>query len=338
MSSRLSLRDYEQFSAYLDGQLSPAETRKLEEQLKANPEWRLALDELAATRAVVRRAPHYRAPRNFTLSPEMAHQVARRPILPSLFSFRFSAALAAVALIAVLVLQVLPGGGPASRVAMAPPAMPTQGPALSLKTEGQTSRAPEAAPQESVQATAQSTPPPVVVWNGQSNMMDTGSPIALGKGGGGGGGTGSSGAEGGIVTFNQSSPGALMAGGDGGAANTFAPQGQSGGIVTYSGVPAPVPSGPISAPAQEQPLAPTEALPLSVPLEGSGPILGIPSNQAAGQIIATSPGMPASASQPVTAPAPAPGEAFPARRLIQAILLGVALLAGVYTWFARRRI
>ncbi|WP_062196230.1 hypothetical protein [Anaerolinea thermolimosa] len=116
------------------------------------------------------------------------------------------------------------------------------------------------------------------------------------------------------------------------------PQGQSGGIVTYSGVPAPVPSGPISAPAQEQPLAPTEALPLSVPLEGSGPILGIPSNQAAGQIIATSPGMPASASQPVTAPAPAPGEAFPARRLIQAILLGVALLAGVYTWFARRRI
>ncbi|GAP08552.1 hypothetical protein ATHL_03457 [Anaerolinea thermolimosa] len=225
MSSRLSLRDYEQFSAYLDGQLSPAETRKLEEQLKANPEWRLALDELAATRAVVRRAPHYRAPRNFTLSPEMAHQVARRPILPSLFSFRFSAALAAVALIAVLVLQVLPGGGPASRVAMAPPAMPTQGPALSLKTEGQTSRAPEAAPQESVQATAQSTPPPVVVWNGQSNMMDTGSPIALGKGGGGGGGTGSSGAEGGIVTFNQSSPGALMAGGDGGAANTFAPPG-----------------------------------------------------------------------------------------------------------------
>lgn len=329
MSSHLSLRDYEQFSAYLDGQLSPAETHKLEEQLKANPEWRLALEELAATRAVVRRAPRYRAPRNFTLTPEMARQAARKPILPSSFSFRFSAALATVALIAVLVLQVLPGGGPASRVAMAPQAMPTQG-----KAAEQPSGALEAAPQDNLQATAQNTPPPVVVWNNQSNMMGTGGDLmAFGKGGGGGG-DGSPGAERGIVTYNQSSSGAFMAGGDGGSADAFTPQGPSGGIVTYSGAPAP--AGPISAPAQEQALAPTQVLP-SIPLEGSGPILGVPSTQEAGQIIATSPVTPARTFPPATVPATAPGEAFPARRLIQAVLLGVALLAGVYTWFARRR-
>lgn len=338
MSSHLSLRDYEQFSAYLDGQLSPAETRKLEEQLKANPEWRLALDELAATRTVVRRAPRYRAPRNFTLTPEMARQAARKPVLSSLFSFRFSAALAAMALIAVLVLQVLPGSGPASRVAMAPPAMPTQGPAASLKAEEQPSGALEAATQESMKATAQNTPPPVVVWNNQSNMMGTGGgPMAFGKGGGGGGSDGSVSAERGIVTFNQSSSGMYMAGGDGGAADTSVPQGQSGGIVTYSGAPAPAPAGPVTAPAQEQALAPAEALSPSAPLEGSGPILGVPSAQEAGQIIATSPVMPARVSQPVTAPAAAPGETFPARRLVQAILLGVAILAGVYTWYAHRR-
>lgn len=336
MSSHLSLRDYEQFSAYLDGQLSPDETQKLEEQLKANPEWRLALDELAATRTVVRRAPRYRAPRNFTLTPEMARQVAHKPVLSSLFSFRFSAALAAMALIAVLVLQVLPGGGPASRLAMAPQAMPTQGPAASLKAEEQPSGAMEVAPQQSIQGSAQNTPPPVVVWNNQSNMAGTGGMMAFGKGGGGGGGDGNINSGAGIVTYNQESSGTRMAGGDGStSAGLAAPQGAPGGIVTYSGEPAPV--GPVTAPAQELAPAPTEALPPSAPLEGSGPILGVPSAQEAGQLIATSPVTPPITSQPVTAPAASPSEAFPARRLIQAILLGVALLAGIYTWSARRR-
>lgn len=335
MSSHLSLKDYEQFSAYLDGQLSPAETRKLEEQLKANPEWRLALDELAATRTVVRRAPRYRAPRNFTLTPEMAHQVARKPVLPSLFSFRFSAALAAMALIAVLVLQVLPGSEPAIRVSMAP----TRELAASLNAEEQPSGALKAAPQESIQATAQNTPPPVVVWNNQSNMTVTGGgPMAFGKGGGGGGGDGSTGPERGIVTYKQSSSGAFMAGGAGEGAGSFAPQGQAGGIVTYSGEPAPASSAPVSPPVQDQALAPAEALPSSSPLEGSGPILGVPSAQEAGKIIATSPVMPASASQPGAVPASASGEAFTVRRWVQVALLGVALLAGVYTWFARRRV
>lgn len=68
----LSFRDVEQLSAYLDGQLSLAERARLESRLETDPNLSTALEDLRATRAILRRTPQRRAPRNFTLTHKMA--------------------------------------------------------------------------------------------------------------------------------------------------------------------------------------------------------------------------------------------------------------------------
>lgn len=67
-----SFRDIERLSAHLDGKLSRAEVARLERRLAADPELHAALDDLRTARAVLRRTPQRRAPRNFTLTPKMA--------------------------------------------------------------------------------------------------------------------------------------------------------------------------------------------------------------------------------------------------------------------------
>lgn len=72
MTTRIKTRDWEALSAYLDHQLSPKDRVRLESRLNESPELRSALEELRRTRAVLRSQPRLRAPRNFTLTPEMA--------------------------------------------------------------------------------------------------------------------------------------------------------------------------------------------------------------------------------------------------------------------------
>ncbi len=74
-----SFRDIERLSAYLDGELSRAERARLESRLARDAGLSAALDELRATRALLRRTPRRRVPRNFTLTPKM---VGLRPPLP----------------------------------------------------------------------------------------------------------------------------------------------------------------------------------------------------------------------------------------------------------------
>ncbi|MEZ0395038.1 MAG: zf-HC2 domain-containing protein [Anaerolineales bacterium] len=69
---KTTFRDLEQLSAYLDGQLPQAEAARLESRLAADPALAAALEELRQARAVLRRAPRRRAPRAFTLTPQMA--------------------------------------------------------------------------------------------------------------------------------------------------------------------------------------------------------------------------------------------------------------------------
>jgi anti-sigma factor RsiW len=76
-----SSRDLEQLSAYLDGQLSQSSQARLEIRIKSDPGLASALEELRQTRAFMRRTPHRRAPRNFTLTPGMA---GIRPPVPRL--------------------------------------------------------------------------------------------------------------------------------------------------------------------------------------------------------------------------------------------------------------
>ncbi len=72
-------RDYEQLSAYLDDNLSLTARKKLENRLRQEPRLAAELDDIRQLRFVLRSLPRYRAPRNFTLSKQMAavHPVER---------------------------------------------------------------------------------------------------------------------------------------------------------------------------------------------------------------------------------------------------------------------
>ncbi|MBN2388737.1 MAG: sigma-E factor negative regulatory protein [Anaerolineales bacterium] len=76
-----TLRDLDLLSAYLDGELPPAERTRLLTRIESDPALRAALDDLRQVRTVLRRTPQRRAPRNFTLSAKMARI---RPPVPRL--------------------------------------------------------------------------------------------------------------------------------------------------------------------------------------------------------------------------------------------------------------
>ncbi|MFC2053965.1 anti-sigma factor family protein [Chloroflexota bacterium] len=72
MTTRISPKEWETLSAYLDGQLSTNDRIRLERLLTERPEMRFALSDLRRTRDLMRSQPSLRAPRNFTLSPQQA--------------------------------------------------------------------------------------------------------------------------------------------------------------------------------------------------------------------------------------------------------------------------
>jgi negative regulator of sigma E activity len=135
MTKNISMREWEALSAYLDGQLPAKERIRLETQLNQAPELRSALEDLRRTRAVLRSQPKVRAPRNFTLTPDMAGLKARPARrAPAYPFFRLASALATFLFLLVLVgdLTGLPSrlgfGGAAqpAQVAMAPAAEPLE--------------------------------------------------------------------------------------------------------------------------------------------------------------------------------------------------------------------
>jgi hypothetical protein len=89
-----NFRDVELLSAYLDGELSQAESARLETRLKSDPQLRTIFDDISQSRSLLRRLPARRAPRNFTLTPKMA---GIKPPVPRAFPiFRFASAVAAI--------------------------------------------------------------------------------------------------------------------------------------------------------------------------------------------------------------------------------------------------
>lgn len=281
MNTHLTLRDQELLSAYLDGQLSDADRNSVEQNLETRGEWRLMLDELDQTRRVLRRAPRYRAPRSFALTPEMAKQ-ARRSFLTNLIGLRVSAAMATLALVVALVLQgspILANQG-ASPLLSAAPAMQEDAAAGAVVME--------AAPVE--KGAAEATPM-IITW---------GSPAyAYGTGGGGGG-----------MDTMTSGPQDLAA-------------------------PAPKIPGAESAPAGEAPAAEERnAVESGTPIQGSGPILGVPSGETAGQILSTSEAPPIYTQEDFES---AP-KRLVALRGAQIGLILLAVIAAVAAFlFARRR-
>ena len=357
MNGELSLREYELISAYLDGQLTPTEKVRLEERLDQDGQWRLALEELRETRTLLRSAPRYRAPRNFTISPEMARQYARKPLFPAIFSFRFSAALSALALIAAFFLQLVPAGSPALLSLQVAPAEQAAPLAEALPAEGEAMKAAEPQPAPTQAADLAPAEQPAIAAE-ESIAQPTQSIITWGvpgmstplEGRGGGGGSGGDGGivpSEGIVGYATDASGSQMYGG-GGDGGIQIPSG--GGIVTYGGNILPGDSGsvPLNLPPQaveSLPEAAVEAPASGAPeIEGSGPILGLPAAEQAGQIItpeAREAVQEFRAAAPVeqdTAAADVPSQAgWPTKRIVQAALVAVALAAAAAALLLRRR-
>jgi hypothetical protein len=83
--------DFEQLSAYVDNQLSPAEKAALEARLAKEPELEATLSDLRRTVSAVRSLPTVKPPRSFTLTPQQVGARARRgPLFPI---YRLAAAL-----------------------------------------------------------------------------------------------------------------------------------------------------------------------------------------------------------------------------------------------------
>ena len=61
----------EQLSAYLDGELTPAEARALKEQIAEQPDLRQELEEMRMTREIMQSVPLQTPPRNYLLTPSM---------------------------------------------------------------------------------------------------------------------------------------------------------------------------------------------------------------------------------------------------------------------------
>ena len=88
----MNQRDLELLSSYLDGQLSPSDLARLEGRLKTDLQLASVLNDLRATRTLLRKLPARRAPRNFTLTRKM---VGHNPPLPRTYPFfRLASALA----------------------------------------------------------------------------------------------------------------------------------------------------------------------------------------------------------------------------------------------------
>jgi hypothetical protein len=96
--NKIRRRDLEQISAYLDGELSENDARRVEARIQTDATLRWVLQELQTTHKMIADLPEVRPPRNFTLTPEMAG-VRRRINLYPVFRFATVIATAAFAVL-----------------------------------------------------------------------------------------------------------------------------------------------------------------------------------------------------------------------------------------------
>ncbi len=245
IKGQLSSKDWELLSSYMDGELNPRDKARVEARLSARPEFQEALDGLRRTKAILRKAPIRKVPRNFTLRAADVQPVKTPRWIPTM---QWSSA--AVALVAVFLFasQLVPGfRGLATTT--------------SEKAVDSEMGAPEVAqPAQSLAAVpaADQATPEVIYWGGPPAQQANG----LGGMGGGGGGDGS---------VDCGSPGAMCGGAD--------PKLEVGGgaeSVLTTPMPFPQPPIPNMLPdLQTQPTEPARSAIAAEPVTGSGPILGV---------------------------------------------------------------
>lgn len=172
--TKLPQRDLELLSAYIDGQLTDRQTRRVEARLKQEPNLKAELEALRSTVRSLAALPAPRLRRHFTLTPEMVGQPETRRSFPVLRLATALAGLAFVALVGVEGLQSLSGEQLAARapavmqeaevaqdvmstteapMAAAPAEeQPVEPEAMEAPTEGEPSEEPEALMMEAPEA------------------------------------------------------------------------------------------------------------------------------------------------------------------------------------------
>jgi anti-sigma factor RsiW len=170
-----NFRDIELLSSYLDGQLSPSESARLESRISADPELADAFNDIRAARGILRKLPVRKAPRNFTLTRKM---VGLKPPLPRSYSFfRFSTAFATVLLVltfAANTLTQLPRLSFAADSASAPIAQMPSG-----LGGGPVVQAPAAAPAATEAPAAAAIAPPAAAARTTAATTSTAVPLTM---------------------------------------------------------------------------------------------------------------------------------------------------------------
>jgi len=100
---KLSQRDLERLSAYLDGELNARQTARIEARLEREPLLRDALQELQQTAGLLRSMPQVTLPRHFALTPEMVESHKKRYAYPAL---KLSSALVTAVFVLVIGIDV----------------------------------------------------------------------------------------------------------------------------------------------------------------------------------------------------------------------------------------
>jgi len=96
-------------SAYLDNALPAQDKARLEERLKQEPELREQLENLRRTKIILSYLPRIKAPRNFTLTPDMV-TVRRKKRQPLFTALRLASSLAAILLVVLFGVELIVGG------------------------------------------------------------------------------------------------------------------------------------------------------------------------------------------------------------------------------------
>lgn len=309
MKEKLSPKDIQTLSTYLDGKLGPWEKARLESRLKQQGDLQEELEALRQTRLMLQKLPRRRAPRNFTLSPATAPQ---RPVQPLFPAFRFATALTGVLLMATFAAQFLFGSMAAASQATAPMALS----AASSKALG----------------TAPASEAPIILWGTPTTAP--GAPGTYGYGGGPGGG---SSALPGVT--NQQAASNLAA--EETATGTPAQSGQSLAAVGPAETPTPPPES-------GKPLAALRPTGSETPAATTAPASALPAAPAAsdhqnstGPILGIRPPNPTEA--PGQAPAPERSAASPAASMwtwgeTSLIIILVGMAAAAFYFYRRERL
>jgi hypothetical protein len=141
MNKPISFRDVEKLSAFLDGQLPGPERRALEVRLASDPELASVMEAMRQSRALLRKLPQRRAPRNFTLSPQ---RVSKKPPLPRAYpALQWATGLASLIFILSLAIGTLGPVASTMRMASAPRGMGGGGAETAAATEAALMAPPE---------------------------------------------------------------------------------------------------------------------------------------------------------------------------------------------------